>query len=293
MPATPISPLAPAHPPRSGLVRTPLSVEARIAARRRAAAPGRARLDDEWSRLDTDPATAMALRRWSRRHPVLVGLTGLGNLIDTLDAATPDQQDALLLALLTLFQSGQQLAGRTVLQAMLPSVCRLAARSQVSARVAGHGEDRFQLVVCEFWHVLGDYPVRHRAARVAANLTMETLGRLTRLPSAAEEVPVEPGRIEVLAERRAVTGVDLGWGLPELLAWGQATGAVTQAESDLLTELYEDPPDGARRTGQDVTAAYRRLARAHGSSPAALRQRVHRARERLRLAVRAAAPVTG
>ena len=69
-----------------------------------------------------------------------------------------------------------------------------------SQRIESRPDDRFQVVLCEFWEVLSSLPVtQRRTTRVAANLSLETLHRLTRVKTAAS-VPVDPAVISVLTE---------------------------------------------------------------------------------------------
>jgi hypothetical protein len=251
--------------------------------------PLQQQMAEEWVRLHRDPASGLLLRRWAQRHPALGGLDRPGDVLDAIDGAEPAGKDELLRALLLQFQAGQQLAGRILLQAMLPKLSHYAFRTAVAARLERRPDDRLQLVVCEFWEVLGAFPVARRTSRLAANLALETLHRVTRLsrlPELATAPETLAGMVEG-AERlhrsadadpmaMLAAGPDAEWDLTALLAWAVQRGVLTHADADLLQHLY-----GA----SDVSRAYRSRALHSGVSGAALRQRAHRARVRLASAV--------
>ena len=85
----------------------------------------------------------------------------------------------MLLALIRLTQAGHQLAGRVVLQLMLPKLGRMTNRTSGTTSENAWSEDRRHIAVAEFWDVVATYPVGRRTRRVAANLALETLHRLT------------------------------------------------------------------------------------------------------------------
>ncbi len=257
----------------------------------------------EWVRLNQDPSTGVVIARWAIGHPVLASARRPGDVVDAIDRGAPPRKDELLGALIELFQAGQQLAGRIALQAMLPKLAYYAFRTRLAARVEPRTEDRFQVVLCEFWEVLSRYPVQRRTARVAANLALDTLHGLARV-TALPEHPLDPEMLARIGEpagrpEAAELGPDLGSdgvsavrGLNEgpdpdgdleaLLAWGVARGVVTDDEATLLRSVYAGGSDGVAR---GVSAGYRDHAKSTGLPPATLRQRASRARRRLATAV--------
>ncbi|MBK6871196.1 MAG: hypothetical protein IPK24_00110 [Kineosporiaceae bacterium] len=257
------------------------------------------RLAEEWVRLNRDPASVLVVQRWARRCPVLGEPVRPADLVDAIDAGTPPVKDELLGALVGLFLDGQSLAGRVVLQAMLPKLASFAFRD-----VACSGaplEERFQVALAEFWQAASEYPLARRGSRIAANLAMETLHRLlaTRPPA---DVPVDP--LTILDGRRAlleggamppeaavvVADLDPDCSLAELLRWAVERRVISPDDAGLLLEVYAPPTrrSGGHRTYRDVARTYRELAECTGTSVAALRQRVHRARARLGVAARLA-----
>ncbi len=257
-------------------------------------------LAEEWVRLNADPSLVLVLERWSTGRPELTGARRPADLVDSIDAGCPAAKDELLGALIDLFQQGQQLAGRVLLQAMLPKLSSFAFRSGLLARIEARPEDRFQFVLCEFWEVLSAFPIERRRSRIAANLVMETLHRLarvTRLPEVAMD-PVQLGELTELPdvdtpERRleiADPEPDPGGDLDALLAWAQRNKVLPGADVALLRTVYLLD---AEATQSSVSAAYRRAAAECGTSGDAMRQRTHRARRRLSAAVREARSASG
>jgi DNA-directed RNA polymerase specialized sigma24 family protein len=85
----------------------------------------------------------------------------------------PDVKDAVLLALLVRAPR-EQLAGRVVLQAMLPGLKSLSSRL---ARSVVSFEELWQILFACLWERIVTYPVERRPSRVAANLLRDTLKR--------------------------------------------------------------------------------------------------------------------
>lgn len=252
-------------------------------------------LIQEWTQLSTaSPATAVLLRSWARREPLLAGCLTLGDVVDRIDQADAGGASALLLALIRLAHSGQQLAARVVLQALLPGLTKVAS----SLRLETDREARYQDVVATMWDVLAAYPVERRPNAVASNLLRDTQHRLTfahgrgRLP----DVQVcEPTMLNDLVDR---TGVDVprqtGWmnqdtavaaeasDLRDILAWGVNQQAITAADAALLTRVYlhGEPVAGSREQLASTQAAAEL-----GATPAAVRKRCSRAAQALAAAV--------
>jgi hypothetical protein len=82
-------------------------------------------LDREWSELATSPRARRALIRWANDdHPALAGLSNLDELL----AARRDNNRApALLAALAALAPTDELAARTLLQALVPGLARLSS----------------------------------------------------------------------------------------------------------------------------------------------------------------------
>src|SRR6266566_888285 len=85
----------------------------------------------------------------------------------------PDAKDAVLLALLVRAQQ-EPLAGRVVLQAMLPGLKSLSARL---GRSAVTFEELWQILFACLWERIVTYPVERRPGRVPANILRDTMKR--------------------------------------------------------------------------------------------------------------------
>lgn len=122
-------------------------------------------------------ATLSALNRdWddlTARHPSLPATWRLaapalrppGGLADVLDRVR-SEPDAVLGALLRLHRAGDDLAGRTVVQAMLGKLVRMAARD---------AEASLEDYLAALWVRVATYPLQRRPTRIAANLALDTL----------------------------------------------------------------------------------------------------------------------
>lgn len=244
-------------------------------------------LIDEWARLCQLPSTARQLRRWSTTEAALTGFTSLQQLVTGIDEGTREQDDAWLGALIRLAQSGQTMAGRTVLQAMLPKLTRFSHTTRPT-RESTEPEDHRHVIVATFWTVLASYPIHRRTSRVAAGLALDTLHALTAdTRAAAVEIPVDADALDHWAdnlsevEQGALSGdeeLSSDADLLEVIAWGIDSGALSGDDAAVLTRVYL-PEEG--KPGSAAVAAEL------GLSPTALRQRCSRARRRLIAAVQA------
>ena len=130
------------------------------------------RLDLEWERVAQGPAARRALRRWSARSPELAEFDSLVDLVENVnERGHPEESDAVLLALLRVAPD-DELAGRTVLQAMMPAVKNLTAK--ITPCGAWTSEETAAVVVAAMWERIRRYPVGRRPKKVSANLSLDT-----------------------------------------------------------------------------------------------------------------------
>lgn len=258
-----------------------------------------AQLTKEWADLHTLPSTAATLRRWARTETILAGYRRPGDIVDAIDQADYDRTDELLLALIRLFQSGQQLAGRVVLQALLPKLAKTSshAANLCTSSADTWAEDRRHLTIAEFWAVLADYPVDRRTSRVASNLALDTLHQITGARRPTADIPLDPYDLTETnhGERRAdptswltathtsepepvIGGLTADADLQHVINWGTTTSVITHDEALVLTIAYL--PDNEHHCGFATAAA--KL----GLSQAAVRQRCSRIARKLAQAVR-------
>lgn len=144
----------------------------------------RMRLEAQWKAVSDEPVP----REWSA--------LSAQTLPDVVRAA---RQDGPARSLVTWHLSGDELAGRVLLQAALPLLDRMSRRDPC------HELGDY---VSEFWLRLGRYPLERRPRRVLANLTLDTLKVITRdhqrrprfLPEEASPPPPDRSLADVLHE---------------------------------------------------------------------------------------------
>lgn len=254
-----------------------------------AAVPGRSTdliraLNAEWTQLVQQPASAAATRSWAGSDGALAHAESLRD-VERL-AGGPDGEEVLA-ALLRLAQSGDRLAGRTVLQLQLGAALKLAVRT---CHYAGGDlqEAKARAVSC-LWEAIAAYPLPRRRGNHAASLALDVLNRLTshtdnrpgRAIRKAEllEVPQED-LLQSLADRPEPTSdADPAGEVLELLRWAVRRQVLSAADAALLRRLHT-----SSTSERELTQAA--LARQLGISHAALRQRSSRATRRLAGAVR-------
>lgn len=254
-------------------------------------------LTQEWAELHTTPSTPATVRRWGRSEKALAGFAMPGHIVDAIDAAGHEQTNELLLALIRLFQRGHQLAGRVVLQALLPKLAKTAthAGGMCTSSSDTWAEDRRHITLAEFWDVMADYPVERRTSSVASNLALDTLHRVTGARKPPTDLPVDPHDFRDEENRDGarrtwlaglsttdpdpVEEITPDSNLLEVIAWGMRNATISQDEAQLLVASYL--PE--RTQGFGFAAVAEQL----GLSQAAVRQRCSRASRKLTEAVRA------
>lgn len=241
----------------------------------------------EWVDLNALTSSTTTVRRWGRLEPALAGHTRPGDVVDAIDSAAAAQTDAMLLSLIRLFQAGHQLAGRVVLQTMLPKLIRITLRTSPTSTDNAWTEDRHHITIAEFWDVLATYPIHRRPAKVASNLALDTLHRVSGARKPDEAIPIDPAEMPLDDRARsaytfdheaAVGELNTDSDLLQVITWGVAHEAINAEEGSLLAAAYLPSPG---TSGFAAAAAERRL------TQAAVRQRCSRASRRLSDAVRA------
>lgn len=207
--------------------------------------PGRTRdrvvrgLLAEWDDLDRPTAWA-AVASWGRRHPaVLAGCRTLTDVLQRVDHAP----DPVLLALLSELAAGDDLAGRVVVQAMLPKL-RSLARRDPHHDVADY--------LSWFWLRARNYPVARRPRQVAANLALDTLKSAKRSLRTAEEPWIAEGEegLDWLAteERRRAELDHLGdvaaLTAPRVIRAARELGLVDTTTCRVLMSVYAEGLSG-------------------------------------------------
>jgi hypothetical protein len=241
------------------------------------------RLNVEWRSLCAAPDTAAVVAGWASDRAALAGLASLRGLLRRIADEDPVGRDAVLLALLELARGGDELAGRVVLQVMLPKAVRVAMSVVRRPDVLGDREEAQARAVAALWQAIATYPLLTRPARVPGNLALDTLALVQRGHTGSSHFTVAfPEQsfadLQVLGEAgRLDVGPDDLFGpadaeLLMLLAWSVRSGVLELQEARLLARIYL--PDGQPPDTGVIAAEL-------GISRAALRQRCSRLARRL------------
>jgi len=205
---------------------------------------------------------------------------------------TASGRDQVLVGLLERAQDGDRMAGRVVLQTMLPAAVRLARAITSRPDVLGDTDEAFALVLAALWQVIATYPVATRRSKVPANIYLDTLALVRRGHTSSTHrsalvfceqsyadirTAAEPGRLDAGQDDLAGPADAQ---LCTVLAWAVRSGVLRLDEARLLARVYglDGSPAGA---GPAVAAEC-------GLSWPALRQRCHRLARRVGLAAVAA-----
>lgn len=227
-------------------------------------------LENEWRQLTRGPLQAR-MRVWAAANPALAAFPDPAGLIRFLRGPSRWQdKDAVLAALLVLARQ-EPLAGRVLLQALLPGLKALAGRLLLT------GSERpglWQLLLAQVWEQICCYPVERRPRKIAANLLLDTLNQTTRMLKRErqhrQQLPLEP--LPAVASVSEASG-DVERPLHDAIA----AEAITAAEAELILRTRIDG------------ASLALLAREAGLPYMALHARRYRAEKRLLLFIGAAA----
>lgn len=139
-----------------------------------------AELDREWALIEAAPASVRALARWRENEPALAGCTTLGDIL--VKRADPEAAPAILAALAR--RAGRdELAARTLFQALVPGMLGLATGPLAGDPAA------LDEVISLAWERIRTYPT-WRPGSVAANVLRDV-----------RKGYLEHRRIEVAADR--------------------------------------------------------------------------------------------
>jgi hypothetical protein len=204
-----------------------------------------AALDQEWARTyGRSHLGREALRRWSVRHHALAGF---GDLDDVLvGRRDPDAAQAILLALARL-APGDEVAARTLLQALLPGLVRMA--------LTGFREDpdAFEHMTALAWERIRTYP-QQRLGSVAANVIIDVRKRYLADRGDGRSVPTEDVQVLVRAGMPSAEDEALRvLSAAEVVIAGRDLGVSEEALRLVVRTRVEDRPlrELAREGGVD------------------------------------------
>lgn len=208
-------------------------------------------LNSEWSSLSCSPVT-----HWHTAIPELVACIDADDVLSLI----PSFPDAILTGLVRLAQEGDELAQRTVLQAMLPKLVLMSIRG-----VARSQEAPFDDLVASMCARIQLHPL-HRESSTAGNLALDTLKDAQKLwrstPDA--EVCLMTEDLEHFAAQHArgpEQTEDTHEELAQVLSVSHQQGWINESMQSLLWSVY-----GAGRPGGAVAEDL-------GCKPATVRSR--------------------
>lgn len=214
-------------------------------------------LNDEWESRQDSPVS------WGE-CPELLHAVSAGDAL----ALICQFPDPILGFLISRFQDGDELAGRTIIQAFIGKLVDLAARAR--ARGLPHAFDEY---LTSMWLAISRYPLHRRPAKIPANLTMDT-HQLTlihwRANSGRKELAIG---LTPHARYDEMVAEDQPPGQPtaqEMIDLARDRGWITASMAELLVDVYSQGMTGAQ------------AARVHGCAPATVRSQCRHGIARLR-----------
>lgn len=190
------------------------------------------RLEGEWRVLARGPLAAR-LRGWAEREPALGPFATPTLLLRWLQGSgwSPAAKNEVLAALVRQARK-DPLAGRVLLQALLPGLKRQAGRLLFEA---GEREELWSLLLGNLWLRIRRYPLQRRPEHIAANLLGDTVQasvrELERARRARRLLPLEPLSEDDLDLAAADND---GSDVLRLLADAVRAGVLSRAEAALI-----------------------------------------------------------
>lgn len=184
-------------------------------------------LNKEWSTIVDSPAARRALMRWSSAHPAL----GAADDLDDVIALGYEQEEGPeVRRILAALAPTDEIAARTLLQALLGGLCNLARR-------IGRDGDAIDDVVSLAWERIRTYPAR-RPGSVSGNVLLDVRKRYTREHDGAtrNRAAVSREPCEPSPEDQVVARAFLG----ELVSAGKRSGV----SSEVLATILRSRVDG-------------------------------------------------
>ena len=187
-------------------------------------------LNQEWDRLVETTDVAV----WAATCPALAACNDLDDVL----AATKGEPDEVLGFLIGEHRTGNDLAGRAVLQSMLPKICAM-----LRWRRARFQSDPVADMVSQMWVLIDRYPLEARPHQIAANLALDTLKNVRRQWDADHEPVDEAGHSAAwqrtaASERRQTLTAD------RVLAIALAHGWISERTHTILSAVYDEGLSG-------------------------------------------------
>lgn len=221
-------------------------------------------LDADWNRLIAAGETRHACLRWRREDAALMHVACAQDLADEIrTAGNPARSDALLFALVRLADN-DDVAARTVLQALIPGMRRITQH----LAVCGDAEEIDATVVACAWERIRTYPHERRPRRVAANILLDTRKAALRMCPFPDDREILYPDVPAVTDDRCETE-----NLQSLLQEAVTRHLITGDDAQLISRTRSD--------GRSIVTE----AALQGTTVDALSKRRFRAERRLRLVV--------
>lgn len=217
-------------------------------------------LNEEWATVASSPAARRALMRWTSRNPALATAHSIDDFVDT---RTRPRWGDQALRVLAAEAPDDEIAARTLLQALLGGLVRLATQ------VAHDDPDAVGEVVSMAWNRIRTYPSQ-RGGPVAGNVLLDVRKELLRtrvdglaIPNdeAVSRCSVDPAQTpeEVVVEKAVIE--ELFAARDRGLVSGAALATIfrTRVGGESLVEVAADMDMSADAMWRRRTRAERRL----------------------------------
>lgn len=213
------------------------------------------RLDSDWARLRTDRRALARARTWTGDGPddplgaVVAELDDLDVIVRATQRGAPDG-DAILLRLVEVARTGDELAGRVLLQRLLPA---LIARSM---RYRGFHDDvdPVELVVPAAWEAIRSFDTARRRRQIAASLVSDAVFAAFRAPlrrmAATEEIRCPQRFVETIDTTPVQTPIEV---LADVVVAARCAG-VPAADLELIRRLVQVESPNVIAAERQVTA---------------------------------------
>ncbi|MGN7157752.1 hypothetical protein ACTHRK_16855 [Dietzia cercidiphylli] len=231
-------------------------------------------LNTDWDYVRTSASSRSRMALWRRSYPALAPHHDLDAILD----AIRQEPNPPMAALITAHQSGDTLAGRVLLQAMVGRLVRAARYARVGSdyRCFDDSADKFreraQITVAAFMTVLATVPTNSK--NLPASLYLRTLDAVTKEPPTPDIVPIPDTVYDGSSNLQVAdpyTPEEASVDVDTVLVWATSNGSVTAEEVALIRRCYVSDGEDWKAIAADLDITY-----------TALRKRASRALNRLR-----------
>jgi hypothetical protein len=231
-------------------------------------------LNTDWGYVRSCPSSRSRLTLWRRTYPALAPHRDFDAILD----AIRHDPNPPMAALISAHQSGDTLAGRVLLQAMIGRLVRAARYARIAADyrcfddTADKFRERAQITVAAFMTVLASVPTN--GSNLPASLYLRTLDAVTTESATPDIVPI-PDTVYDGSSNLHVADPYTPEGptvdVATVLDWATSSGSLSADEVSLIRRCYVSDGEDWKAIAAELNITY-----------PALRKRASRALNRLR-----------